>query len=365
MNPDGMKPVFNFCSGPAMLPPAVLVKAQEELRNYQGSGMSVMEMSHRSETMGQIFSNAETSLRELVGIPDDYAVLFLQGGASLQFSAVPMNLFKKGVAGYVLTGVWSKKAAKEAKHFGEVTIVATDEVNHFTQVPALSDWKLDASYDYLHLTPNETIHGVEFSDFPDTQGVPVVADMSSTLLSRPIDVERYGLIYAGAQKNIGPAGLTLVIIRKDLLKVSNELAIPSLMRYDEQAKAASMINTPPTFSVYLAGLVFEWLKEQGGLSAMAQHNEHKAQLLYDFLDDSTFYHNPVKKADRSWMNVPFVLRDERLDAPFLKAADEHRLYNLKGHRSVGGMRASLYNAMSLAGVEALIDFLKAFEKQKG
>jgi phosphoserine aminotransferase len=357
------KTIYNFCSGPAMLPAPVMQRAQAEFQDYAGSGVSVMEMSHRSTMIGEIFATAEQNLRDLLTIPDEYAVLFLQGGASLQFSAVPLNLLREGgQADYVLTGVWSEKAFKEAGRFGSVRVAASDQENGYRQVPEADQWHLDPKANYLHITPNETIHGVEFTQWPDAGAVPVVADMSSTLLSRPIDVTKFGLIYAGAQKNIGPAGLTLVIVRRDLLGVPQR-EIPQLLRYDLQAAQGSMINTPPTFGVYLAGLVFEWLKAEGGVAAMAARNAQKASKLYNFLDASHFYQNPVARQSRSWMNIPFTLTDPSLDKAFLSAAEAQGLLNLAGHRSVGGMRASLYNAMPEAGVEALIAFMTDFAQQ--
>lgn len=372
MQPDGEVPVvqaarearaFNFCSGPAMLPEPVLQQIQSEFLNYRGLGASVMELSHRSDTLVGLFEEAEHRLRHLLSISSDYAVLFLQGGATLQFSAVPLNLMKvSGQADYLLTGAWSEKAANEAKRFGEVSIVASDAEAGYRNVPALETWRCNPNADYLHVTPNETIHGVEFTFLPDTT-VPVVADMSSTILSRPLDVSRFGLIYAGAQKNVGPVGLTLVIVRRDLLKAP-ELSLPSLLRYDLQAQQASMVNTPPTFSVYAANLVFQWIEAQGGVEAMGRQNQGKAQKLYAFLDNNDFYHNPVAVNARSWMNIPFVLAEERLNQTFLREAEAARLLNLKGHRSVGGMRASLYNAMPEAGVDALIDFLQDFSQRR-
>lgn len=348
-----------------MLPVPVMKRAQAEFLNYADSGVSVMEMSHRSDTIVKMFADATQSLRDLLAIPDNYEVLFLQGGASLQFSVVPMNLMRaEGQADYVLTGVWSEKAYKEAAQFGHARIAASDADNGYKQVPEAKNWDLNPKADYVHLTPNETIHGVEFSEWPDTGDVPVVADMSSCILSRPIEVSKFGLIYAGAQKNIGPAGLTLVIVRKDLLRAPPR-TIPQLLRYDLLAEQASMINTPPTYAVYLAGLVFDWLKAEGGVHVMAERNAHKAKLLYDFLDASDFYDNPVMPQSRSRMNIPFTLKNPALDKAFLAQADEHGLLNLKGHRSVGGMRASIYNAMPEQGIHALIAFMSAFAQQNG
>lgn len=359
-----MARAYNFCAGPAALPEAVLAQAQQEMLDFQGRGLSVMEMSHRSDEIVTIAQTAEQDLRELLGISDDYAVLFLQGGASTQFSAVPLNLLgDKTTADYVNTGQWSKKAIAEAKRYCNVNVVASDEANNFSRVPAFSEWSLNKGAAYLHYTPNETIGGVEFDFVPDVS-VPLVADFSSTILSRPIDVSKFGLIYAGAQKNIGPAGIVVVIVRRDLLGQANERT-PVMLNYEVQDKNDSMYNTPPTYSLYLAGLVFKWLKAQGGLAAMEQLNRAKAEKLYGFIDASDFYANPVAIPNRSWMNVPFTLADAALDKAFLAQADEANLLNLKGHRSVGGMRASIYNAVSMDAVDALIDFMTAFEKQQG
>ena len=357
-----MARVYNFCPGPAALPEAVLKRAQEELLDWQDSGMSVMEISHRSAAFIAVAEKAEADLRELMGISDDYAVIFAQGGASSQFAAVPMNLLgDKGTADYLNTGSWSKKAIAEAKRYGDINVVASSEDTNFSTIPAVSDWQLNPEAAYFHYTPNETIGGVEFFWAPETGDVPLVADMSSTILSRPIDVNRFGVIYAGAQKNIGPAGLTIVIVRKDLFGRALP-ATPTMLNYQTMAEGESMYNTPPTFSWYLAGLVFEWLKEQGGLEAVEATNRRKAEKLYAAIDNSSFYSNPVELESRSLMNVPFVLANPELDKPFLAAAEEAGLMNLKGHRSVGGMRASIYNAISEAAVDALIDFMHDFEK---
>ena len=331
---------------------------------YQGTGTSVMEMSHRSAAFMGIIEAAESSLRKLMAIPDDYAVLFLQGGASSQFAMVPLNLMTgSGKADYINTGAWSKKAIAEAKRYCSVNVAASSEVTKFTTVPLQDTWKLDPAAAYVHYTPNETIGGVEFDWIPDTGGVPLVADMSSTILSRPVDVSRFGLIYAGAQKNIGPAGLTVVIVRKDLL--GETLAgTPSMFDYQKHADNGSMLNTPPTYSWYLAGLVFQWLKDQGGVETMAVINQRKAEVLYEAIDTSDFYHCPVDVACRSRMNVPFTLSDAALDADFLAGAKAAGLLSLKGHRSVGGMRASIYNAMPEAGVATLVDFMKEFERTR-
>lgn len=358
-----MSRVYNFCAGPAALPEAVLQQASEEMLDWQGRGLSVMEMSHRSSEMVAIAEQAEQDLRELLGISDDYAVLFLQGGASTQFAAVPLNLAKAGdTVDYINTGQWSKKAIKEAGRFANVNVAASSEADGFSSVPPVDSWQLSDNAAYLHYTPNETIGGVEFPFIPDSKA-PLVADMSSTILSRPLDVSRFGLIYAGAQKNIGPAGLTLVIVRRDLLGAARA-ECPAMLDYQVAADADSMYNTPPTYSWYLAGLVFQWLKAQGGLSAMAEINARKAKKLYDFIDASDFYANPVAVSDRSWMNVPFTLADADLDKAFLKGADEAGLLNLKGHRSVGGMRASIYNAVPEAAVDALIAYMSDFAKRQ-
>lgn len=346
-----------------MLPTEVLERAREEMLDWNGSGMSVMEMSHRGKEFMSIAAKTEADLRELLSIPDDYAVLFLQGGASAQFALVPMNLLRgKTAADYINTGAWSKKAIAEARHYCEVNVAASSEAQKFTTIPAFESWKLNKDAAYVHYTPNETIGGVEFHWVPDTAGVPLVADMSSTILSRPIDVSKFACIYAGAQKNIGPAGLTLVIVRKDLLGQAVK-GTPSVFDYQQVAENDSMLNTPPTYAWYLAGLVFEWIKQQGGLSGMAEINERKARKLYEAIDQSDFYQNPVELAARSWMNVPFTLANPELDKLFLEQADKRGLKTLKGHRSVGGMRASIYNAMPEAGIDALIAFMQEFEKQ--
>ncbi len=360
-----MRPIFNFSAGPAVLPDEVLAEAAAEMLDWHGTGQSVMEMSHRGEHYMGIHARAEADLRELMGIPANYRVLFLQGGATLQFSIVPMNLLGPGrVADYVTTGEWSAKAIREAARFGRVHEAASDQANRFTRIPDRADWRLTPDAAYVHICSNETIGGVEFQHEPDVGAVPLVADISSNMLSREIDVSRYGLLYGGAQKNVGPAGLTLVIVRDDLL---GELPtnMPSLFDLRAQAANDSMVNTPPTYAVYIAGLVFAWLKRQGGVAAMETRNKAKAALLYDYLDGSAFYNNPVEPSVRSRMNVPFTLADPALDASFLAGARERRLEQLKGHRSVGGMRASIYNAMPLAGVEALVAYLREFEQKHG
>ena len=359
-----MRQVFNFSAGPATLPEEVLAQAAAEMLDWHGSGQSVMEMSHRGKEYMSIHEQAERDLRELMGIPANYKVLFLQGGATLQFAMVPINLMRGKTADYVHTGEWSKKAIKEARLFGAVNVAASAEDRSFTYVPAQSTWKRSADAAYLHYCANETIGGVEVFQTPDTGDVPLVADVSSTFLSRPIDVSKFGLIYGGAQKNIGPAGLTIVIVRDDLLGHAPK-GTPTMLDYKVQADADSMLNTPPTWAIYIAGLVFQWLERQGGLAAIEQRNIEKAKVLYDYLDATQFYRNPVERADRSRMNVPFTLRDPALDEPFLAGAKERRMLQLKGHRSVGGMRASIYNAMPIEGVRALVDYMREFEKRNG
>jgi len=357
-----MNRVFNFSAGPAILPTEVLERAQKEMLDWNGSGMSVMEMSHRGKDYMSIAAKTEADLRDLMEIPDNYKVLFLQGGASSQFAMVPINLLgDKTSADYLLTGQWSKKAIAEAKRYCDVNIVADTSDSNFTTVPAEADLKFNPDAAYVHYTPNETIVGVEFPYIPDTGDVPLVADMSSTILSRKIDVSKFGVIYAGAQKNIGPAGLTIVIIRDDLLGKAKE-NMPAMFDYKIHADNDSMYNTPPTYSWYLAGLVFEWLKEKGGLSAIEVVNEKKSAKLYAAIDASNFYSSPIDQKCRSWMNVPFVLADAELDAKFLEEAAKKNLVTLKGHRSVGGMRASIYNAMPAEGIDALVDFMAEFEK---
>jgi phosphoserine aminotransferase len=360
-----MTKVYNFSAGPAVLPEDVLKQAQQELLDWHGSGMSVMEMSHRGKEFIGIAEKAEADLRELLGIPANYKVLFLQGGATAQFAMVPMNLLRgKKKADYINTGEWSKKAIKEAQKFCSVNVAASAESTKFTTIPPRNEWKLDPEAAYVHYCGNETIGGVEFFSTPDTGTVPLVSDMSSTFLSRPLDVSKFGLIYAGAQKNFGPSGLAIAIVREDLI---GQLVpgTPSMFDYKIQAENGSMYNTPPTYAWYIAGLVFEWLKKKGGLKAMAEINQRKAKKLYDYIDGSGgFYTNPVALSCRSWMNIPFTLKSEALDEEFLKGAGKAKLLQLKGHRSVGGMRASIYNAMPEAGVDALIDYMKQFAKQK-
>jgi phosphoserine aminotransferase len=360
-----MTRVFNFSPGPATLPEPVLRQAADEMLDWHGSGMSVMEMSHRGKEFISIHAEAESLLRELLGVPANYKVLFMQGGAIGENAIVPLNLIgKTGKADYISTGDWSKKSIKEAKSYGKVNVAASGEASNFTAIPKRSEWKLDPEAAYVHICSNETIGGVEYHFTPDTGAVPLVADMSSNILSRPVDVARYGLIYGGAQKNIGPAGLTIVIVRDDLIGQTHPLT-PSAFDYQQQAANDSMLNTPPTYAIYIAGLVFRWIKARGGLAAMAEHNRAKAALLYDYLDQSALYRNPVARADRSLMNVPFKLKDEALDDAFLKGAQAAGMVQLKGHRSVGGMRASLYNAMPVEGVQALVAYMKEFEARHG
>jgi phosphoserine aminotransferase len=358
--------VFNFSAGPAVLPTEVLEQVQQELPDWQGSGMSVMEVSHRGKAFVRCAEEAEADLRELLAVPSDYKVLFLQGGATGQFAAIPMNLATWGsTVDYVNTGSWSKKALEEARTFcGKVQVVADAKESKYTRVPPQGDWNCSPDAAYLHYTPNETIGGVEFPFVPDTGNVPLVGDFSSTLLSRPLDVSQFGLIYAGAQKNIGPAGLCIVIVREDLLGRARP-ATPSVWNYQKMAADGSMSNTPPTFAWYVAGLVFKWLKKHGGLAAMGERNRAKAAKLYAAIDDSPFYANPVEKGSRSWMNVPFTLARPELDKTFLAEAEAAGLKNLAGHRSVGGMRASIYNAMPVEGVDALVDFMREFERRHG
>ncbi|WP_151445514.1 3-phosphoserine/phosphohydroxythreonine transaminase [Lacisediminimonas profundi] len=356
---------FNFSAGPAVLPESVLRRAADEMLDWHGSGMSVMEMSHRGREFISIFDKTEADLRQLLAIPSNYRVLFLQGGAMAENAIIPMNLLGgRTKADYVNTGEWSKKSIKEAGKYCTVNVAASAEDRNFTYVPPQQDWKLDPDAAYVHVCTNETIGGVEYHWVPDTGAVPIVADMSSHILSRVIDVSRYGVIYGGAQKNIGPAGLTLVIVRDDLLDRALPIT-PSAFHWKEQAEAGSMLNTPPTYGIYIAGLVFEWLLEQGGVAAIEQLNIAKAALLYDYLDRSGFYVNPVARSDRSRMNIPFHLRDPKLDGEFLRGAEANGMVQLKGHRVVGGMRASIYNAMPIEGVRALVSYMQEFERTHG
>ncbi len=356
-----MARVFNFSAGPATLPEEVLKQAAAEMLDWHGSGQSVMEMSHRGKEYMSIQAQAEADLRELLAIPANYKVLFLQGGATLQFEMIPINLLRgKPAADFVNTGEWAKKAIKEAKPFCQANVIASAEDKNFSYAPAQSTWKPSKDAAYIHYTANETIGGVEFHWVPKTGDVPLVCDMSSNILSKPVDVSKYGLIYAGAQKNIGPAGLTIVIVREDLIGQAVPTP-PTMLDYKTHAENDSMFNTPPTYGIYIAGLVFQWLKKQGGLAVIEKRNIEKANLLYDFLDKSSFFKNPVRKEDRSRMNVPFTLKDEALDDEFLKGAKERNMLQLKGHRSVGGMRASIYNAMPIEGVKALVAYMQEFE----
>ncbi|WP_058308971.1 3-phosphoserine/phosphohydroxythreonine transaminase [Gracilibacillus massiliensis] len=357
-----MKRVHNFSAGPSMLPLAVLEKAQAELPNYKDSGMSVMELSHRSGLFTEIITDAENLLRELMNIPDNYKVLFVQGGASQQFAAVPLNLKKNGKADYVNTGSWSKKAMKEAKKFIEVKEIASSEDENFTYIPNIDVNMISPDADYVHITTNNTIEGTAFRAIPNTGDVPLVADMSSNILSEEVDVSKFGVIYAGAQKNIGPAGLTVVIVRDDLIGDASDIC-PTMLDYQTHSESGSLYNTPPTYGVYMAKLVFEWVKELGGLQEIQARNEKKAELLYDYVEQSDFYASPVQKDSRSIMNIPFIIPGHDLDGDFVKQAQAEGLETLKGHRSVGGMRASIYNAMPIEGVEDLISFMEKFENE--
>ncbi len=357
-----MTRVYNFSAGPSAFPESVLQQAQQEMLEWRDSGMSVMEMSHRGKHFSIIAEALENDLRMLLAVPENYKVLFLQGGASAQFSLIPQNILNgKTKACYLNTGAWSEKAIKDAGGYCDVVVSASSENTKFTTIPDASSWAIDSAAAYLHYTSNETIHGVEFHSCPDSFGLPLVSDMSSNILSRKIDVSQYGLIYAGTQKNMGPAGVTVVIVRDDLIGLAPK-TVPSVFNYAEQAKNQSMLNTPATYSWYLVGLVLKWLKEQGGVEGIEQRNIAKSAKLYQAIDQSTLYSNPVEISSRSRMNVPFILSDESLDKPFLAAAEANGLFELKGHRSVGGMRASIYNAMPEAGVLALIDFMAEFER---
>ena len=354
--------VYNFSAGPAVLPEEVLRQAAAEMLDYDGTGMSVMEMSHRSKPFAGIIEAAEADLRELLAIPDNYQVLFLQGGATQQFAAIPMNLMQSKVADYIVSGSWSKKAWKEAKLYGDARCVASSEDGNFSYVPDVDALELSPDADYVYICQNETIYGTRYPKLPDTGDVPLVSDVSSMFLSEPMDVSRYGLIYGGVQKNIGPAGVVIVIVRDDLVREDVLPFTPSIMRYSTQVAAKSLSNTPPAYGIYICGLVFKWLKAQGGLAAMKQRNEEKAAILYDYLDQSKLFKGTAAVADRSLMNVPFVTGSDELDALFVAEAKSHGIESIKGHRSVGGMRASIYNAMPKAGVEALVAFMAEFEK---
>lgn len=358
-----MSRVYNFSAGPAMLPQEVLEQSAKEMLDYQGCGMSVMEMSHRSSVFQGIIDKAQQDLRKLLNLSDEYEVLFLQGGASQQFAMVPMNLMKQGAADYIITGQWAKKAWQEAKKFGKATAVASSQEQNFSEIPDCSNLNLTPEADYLYLCENNTIYGTKFWELPDSKGKPIVADVSSCFLSQPVDVNRYGLLFAGAQKNIGPAGVVVVIIRKDLIRTDLPETVPTMLQYHIHAENGSLYNTPPCYGIYICGKVFQWIEAQGGLKAMEEKNRYKAGVLYDFLDESKLFKGTVRRQDRSWMNVPFVTGDAQLDADFVKQAAQKGLVNLKGHRTVGGMRASIYNAMPLEGVEALVEFMKQFERE--
>lgn len=355
-----MTQVYNFSAGPAVLPKAVLQRAQAELLDWHGSGMSVMEMSHRGKEFISILNKTEADLRTLLSIPANYKVLFLQGGAIAENAVIPMNLLQGGEADYAVTGAWSKRSVEDAAAYGKIHVVASSEADGFNHVPAFDTWQLSKHARYLHICTNETINGVEFDGLPNAGNVPIVADMSSHILSRPIEVSQFGVIYGGAQKNIGPAGLCIVIVREDLLGHALPIT-PAVFNWKTQAENQSMINTPPTYSIYIAGLVFEWLLEQGGVAAIEKINIAKAKLLYDYIDSTDFYENKIAVPNRSRMNIPFFLKDESLNDAFLKGAEAEGLLQLKGHRMVGGMRASIYNAMPIEGVEALVRYMKAFE----
>lgn len=358
-----MERVYNFSAGPAVLPEEVLKECQEEMMNYGGTGMSVMEMSHRSKAFESIINTAEADLRELMNIPDNYKVLFLQGGASLQFAMIPMNLMKNKVADYIITGQWAKKAFEEAKIYGDAVAVASSADETFSYIPDCSDLPIRDNADYVYICENNTIYGTKFKTLPNTKGKTLVADVSSCFLSEPVDVSKYGIIYGGVQKNIGPAGTVIVIIREDLIREDVLPGTPTMMKYKIHADNKSLYNTPPAYGIYVCGKVFKWLKAQGGLGVMKEKNEKKAGILYDFLDNSKLFKGTVRKEDRSLMNVPFVTGNEELDAKFIKAAQAAGFVNLKGHRSVGGMRASIYNAMPIEGVEKLVEFMKKFEAE--
>ncbi|WP_163216024.1 3-phosphoserine/phosphohydroxythreonine transaminase [Clostridium thermarum] len=358
-----MSRVYNFSAGPAVLPEEVLREAAAEMLDYNGTGMSVMEMSHRSKAFEQIITDAETTLRDLMNIPDNYKVLFLQGGASQQFAMVPMNLMKNRVADYIITGQWAKKAAEEAKIYGKVNILASSADKTFSYIPDVKDLKISDDADYVYICHNNTIYGTKYNELPETGDKVLVADMSSDILSEPVDVSKYGLIFAGAQKNIGPAGVVIVIIREDLISEEVLTGTPTMLKYKIHADNASLYNTPPAYGIYICGKVFKWVKEKGGLEAMKKINEEKAAILYDYLDSSSMFKGTVVKKDRSLMNVPFVTGSDELDAKFVKEAKAAGFENLKGHRTVGGMRASIYNAMPIEGVKALVEFMKKFEEE--
>ena len=358
-----MARVYNFSAGPAVLPEEVLQEAADEMLDYRGTGMSVMEMSHRSKAYDTIIKEAEADLRELMNIPDNYKVLFLQGGASQQFAMIPMNLMKNRVADYIVTGQWAKKAYQEASLYGKANKIASSEDKTFSYIPDCSDLPISEDADYVYICENNTIYGTKFKTLPNTKGKPLVADVSSCFLSEPVDVTKYGVIYGGVQKNIGPAGVVIVIIREDLITEDVLPGTPTMLRYKIHADADSLYNTPPAYGIYICGKVFKWLKKMGGLEAMKERNEKKAKILYDYLDESKLFKGTVRKDDRSLMNVPFITGNEELDAKFVKEAKEAGFENLKGHRTVGGMRASIYNAMPIEGVEKLVEFMKKFEAE--
>ena len=358
-----MSGVYNFSAGPAVLPEPVLKEVADEMMDYQGTGMSVMEMSHRSKAYDTIIKEAEADLRELMNIPDNYKVLFLQGGASQQFAMIPMNLMKNRVADYIVTGQWAKKAYQEASLYGKANKIASSEDKTFSYIPDCSDLPISEDADYVYICENNTIYGTKFKTLPNTKGKPLVADVSSCFLSEPVDVTKYGVIYGGVQKNIGPAGVVIVIIREDLITEDVLPGTPTMLRYKIHADADSLYNTPPAYGIYICGKVFKWLKKMGGLEAMKERNEKKAKILYDYLDESKLFKGTVRKEDRSLMNVPFITGNEELDAKFVKEAKEAGFENLKGHRTVGGMRASIYNAMPIEGVEKLVEFMKKFEAE--
>ena len=358
-----MARVYNFSAGPAVLPEEVLQEAADEMLDYRGTGMSVMEMSHRSKAYDTIIKEAEADLRELMNIPDNYKVLILQGGASQQFAMIPMNLMKNRVADYIVTGQWAKKAYQEASLYGKANKIASSEDKTFSYIPDCSDLPISEDADYVYICENNTIYGTKFKTLPNTKGKPLVADVSSCFLSEPVDVTKYGVIYGGVQKNIGPAGVVIVIIREDLITEDVLPGTPTMLRYKIHADADSLYNTPPAYGIYICGKVFKWLKKMGGLEAMKERNEKKAKILYDYLDESKLFKGTVRKEDRSLMNVPFITGNEELDAKFVKEAKEAGFENLKGHRTVGGMRASIYNAMPIEGVEKLVEFMKKFEAE--
>jgi len=358
-----VKRVYNFSAGPAVLPEEVLREAAEEMLDYNGTGMSVMEMSHRSKAYQEIIDTAEADLREIMNIPDNYKVLFLQGGASQQFAMIPMNLMKNRKADYIITGQWAKKAFQEAKLYGDVKAVASSEDKTYSYIPDCSDLDIDEDADYVYICENNTIYGTKYKTLPNTKGKTLVADVSSCFLSEPVDVTKYGVIYGGVQKNIGPAGVVIVIIREDLITEDVLPGTPTMLRYKTHADNGSMYNTPPAYGIYICGKVFKWIKRMGGLEKMKERNERKAKILYDYLDQSRLFKGTVVKEDRSLMNVPFVTGNDELDAKFVKEAKAAGFENLKGHRTVGGMRASIYNAMPVEGVEALVQFMKKFEEE--